>query len=178
MNDQPITPPTQDPVDDVVAQAAAIKDLFKQNDANPSTDSSVVNSSMTAPISDVPAQAQQTSMPATTPEPAQTPVPAPGQPQKSPLDILEEILNKEEKKNAEASAPAQEAGPTAEELELLEKQKQEQQAMLDAARQNMLTEAGSDEQKKRDAIRQQQMDANKVDNPYEIRQIQHKKITG
>src|SRR5690606_25968898 len=113
--------------------------------------------------------------PAVTPDPAQQPadpIASPPTPQiqtpadqKSPLDILEEILSKEEKKNA-AAAPSQETGPTPEELALIEQHKQEQQAMIEEARQRMMSEVGSDEQKKRDAIRQQQMDANKINNPY------------
>ncbi|MEO8582016.1 MAG: hypothetical protein ABI425_05600 [Patescibacteria group bacterium] len=159
MNDD-VTPITVDPqtvsdvqasssVDEVVAQAAAVQDLFK-NDDTPQSDQPLANGpdDLTQPVPATPAQ-------------------------RSPLDILEEILSKEEKKN---ETPAVEQGPSLEELEQVKQQEAEKQSMIEDARKKMMTETESDEQKKRDMIRQQQIDANKIVSPFEIRQLEHKKI--
>jgi hypothetical protein len=154
MNDplQPIDPA----VDDVVQQGAAIQDLFAQDDQQ----------------STVPFAATTTDQPL----PAM-PSPPPPQPtpQKSPLDILEEILSKEEKK-AEPEAVVPE-GPTPEEIEAQNQLRAAELALLEEQRQKMMTETQSQEQQQRDAIRQQQVDSNKSNNPYEIIQLERKKVT-
>lgn len=99
--------------------------------------------------------------------------------QKSPLDILEEILAREEQdsKSGPPVGAAVPHGPTPEELEQQRLQQQAaEQAMIEEHRQKMMAETQSTEQKQRDQIRQQQIDANKVNNPYEIHQLQHKKM--
>lgn len=193
-------------VDDIVAQAGAIQDLFKKNDElAESTSANAPTNELAAALNQTVSPQQPSTSPSTSTAADQVSTPdnfsfdedkelsAPIQPaiptenttaavppsaqvgaQKSPLDILEEILNKEQKK--QEVAVTQEEGPSPEAIALKQQLEAENQLKLEEARRQMLEETGSEEQKKRDAIRQEQMSANQVNNPYEIKQLQHKKI--
>lgn len=142
-------------VDDIVAMGQDIQQVFAQNDQQ-------------QPV------VQPIQTPAATSAPTQPPT---SDDQKSPLDILEEILNRQEKSQPQ-DQPAEPTGPTEQEVQVFQQQQIEQQQAIEAQRQKLQYESSSDEQKQRDQIRQQQMDALKVNNPYEIKQLTRKKVGG
>lgn len=91
---------------------------------------------------------------------------------KSPLDILEELLGKSEQ--PAANEPPK---PTPEEIAAVRQAAEEQQAKeLELQRQHMLAEIETDEQKKRDEVRQQQMGSLQANSEYHIPQLQRKTI--
>lgn len=99
-----------------------------------------------------------------------------GQSQKSPLDILEEILNSSKKDDAEAGA--QEYGPTPEEIEAQRlAQEAEQQALIEEKRQHLQAELATQEQQQRDALRLEQQQQLEQQPGQDIYQITRKKIT-
>ena len=169
---EPVAPPVQDisqtstqtaaSADDLVAEASAIQDLFAQNDV--SVPQQGVDESNTLSKSDLGSPVGQGAASNSDPN------------QKSPLDILEEILNKEEKKTAKEQ-PAVDEGPSPEELARIQQLQEQEKQLIDEQRQKMQAEMNSDEQKQRDQIRQQQIDAHASNNPYEIVQLERKKIT-
>ncbi len=202
---QPNTPTTlqsiPDPaVDEAVAQAKKVQDLFARNDALAATAQTPVSSVPTS-VSPLPSNqdnqilkqvqddgsfasqsmtTDNTQQSASDQPALQNPITNTQQPipssddQKSPLDILEEILRKEEKKQAEKEAVVSQE-ETENQKQLEAQQEAENQALIEEARKKMIQETATEEQKQRDAIRQQQIDANKVHNPYEIRQLEHVK---
>lgn len=93
---------------------------------------------------------------------------------KSPLDILEEILGKSEAAPVEPTIP--EKTPEEIEAERLAHEA-EQQALLEQQRLHLQAEVSSEEQQKRDAIRQEQMLSNQAVNDHDIYQIQREKIS-
>lgn len=194
---QPGNQATNQPsIDDIVAQGSAIQDLFAQNDVGVVnseqltvnsfgvSDQTVPTSSSTdltgltgfQPQADEPLA--QTDLTNATNQPGNQstsqPSNQPATDQRSPLDILEEILAKEEKK----AEPAIPDGPTPEEIEKAKQEAAAEVILLEEQRRKMMTEVQTDEQKNRDQIRHQQTDALKVVNPYEIKQLERKKFSG
>jgi len=94
--------------------------------------------------------------------------------QKSPLDILEEILKKEEAKHSDQ--PLVEAGPSAEDIALQARQDAQEKAMIEEHRRKLITETESQEQQKRNFVRDEQIKANQVTSPFDIKQLVRKKI--
>lgn len=98
---------------------------------------------------------------------------------KNPLDMLEEILGKGApgEGDAEEDNEPKEPEQTPEEIEA-ERQLRlaTDQAAIEAHRQKMMQEVGSDDQKKRDQIRTNQSESLKSSNDHTIHQLQHKKI--
>lgn len=90
---------------------------------------------------------------------------------KSPLDILEEILQKEKSSHPDV------VEKTPEEIATHQAQlKAEQDKQIEAQRQRLLQEVQSPEQHKRDDIRKQQADELANQKDYHIPQLQHSKV--
>lgn len=160
MNDDPSTQLTPTPsqtqpdpqVDDIVALGSQIQDDFAANDANPPTDSLA----METPVSDTPD--------------------APAVEEKSPLDLLEELLQKESGAITPEilTEPPVDAGPTEEEIALAQHHEAERLAQIEQQRVAMQAEVSSEEQQKRDAIRQEQLGQHQQADPNKIVQIERK----
>lgn len=97
-------------------------------------------------------------------------------PQKNPLDILEEILNEREKEAAAAKPAPVSTEPTPEELERQRLAAEEEKKKTEEVRQQMQAEVSTPQQKTRDDIRVQQANNLKSDNPFEIKQLEHKQV--
>jgi hypothetical protein len=93
---------------------------------------------------------------------------------KSPLDVLEEILSKEDgKKSAVPETPK----ISEEEMAALRQEQEAQQAAeLEQQRLAMQSEVGSEEQQKRDQVRQEQSDLLKHNPQFHIPQLTHTTI--
>lgn len=189
-----------DPVQQLVDQAQDVQQTFAVNDMPSAQPSHIPTSSGDTPIADsdqnlstqpVPQPAMQdqvasnqvamdestqtVEVPASSADTTATvPNAASDNAAKSPLDILEEILGKSEAAPVEPTIP--EKTPEEIEAERLAHEA-EQQALLEQQRLHLQAEVSSEEQQKRDAIRQEQMLSNQAVNDHDIYQIQREKIS-
>lgn len=93
---------------------------------------------------------------------------------KSPLDMLEEILQKEELSRKEEQL-ASETHSNQEELVRQAQLAIQEEQLITQQREQLMAEVHSDDQKKRDQIRIEQTNSNQPNNPFQIKQLERKK---